>query len=447
MNSNKPISQAEYHQRRLALVEQLPENSLVVIPAAETCYRNHDADYRFRQNSDFYYLTGFPEPDAWLVLSYRALEAGKAPCLQSTLFSLPKDRAQEIWTGYRIGQAQAQTAYGIDQAFTLDQLDSLLPKLLDGTQHLYYPMLGDNALSQRINAWCQQVRQKARQGAVAPEQQHNVLPILHEMRLFKSPAEQAIMRQAAQISAQAHCHAMRVCQPEMMEYQLEAEFLYQFMQAGSRSVAYNTIVGGGVNACVLHYVENDQPLKAGDLVLIDAGCELHNYAADITRTFPVNGRFSPEQAQLYQVVLDAQLAAIDQVKPGLDCHAPHRAAIQVLTQGLIDLGLLQGDREALIATEAYRRFYMHGTSHWLGLDVHDAGRYKIEGQSRALVEGMVLTIEPGLYIAPDDDSVEARWRGIGIRIEDDVIVTATGAEVITAGVPKTIADIEALMAR
>lgn len=441
MKSNKPVSQDEYDQRRKALMAQLPTHSVVVIPAAEIRYRNNDADHAFRQDSDFFYLTGFNEPDAWLVLTPGHADG------DCHLFVLPKDKMQEIWTGYRTGTEKAMSHYQMNQAYELSKLDERLPALLDGREHLYYPMGRSEALDQKIACLCQQVRKKARTGAIAPESQHNLLPLLHEMRLKKSDHELAIMRQAAEISSKAHCQTMTVCQPEMMEYQLEAEFIYYFMRSGSRSVAYNTIVGGGANACVLHYVENDQLLKDGDLVLIDAGCELHNYAADITRTFPINGRFSEDQATLYQLVLDAQLAAIEQVKPGLDCHAPHRAAVRVLTRGLMDLGLLSGSSlDELIDNESYRQFYMHGTGHWLGLDVHDAGRYKINGQSRPLEVGMVLTVEPGLYIAPDDDSVDERWRGIGIRIEDNVIVTGEGHEVITQDVPKTIAEIEQLMA-
>ncbi len=441
MKSNKPVTQAEYDQRRKTLIDQLPDNSAVILPAAEISYRNNDADYAFRQNSDFFYLTGFPEPDAWLVLTPGHKDG------DSHLFLLPKDRTQEIWTGLRVGCEQAVSHYQMAQAYNLDELDQRVFELLDGRNHLFYPMRGDERLDQKVNGWCQQLRQKARAGAVAPEQLHNILPLVHEMRLKKSPQELAIMRQAGEISCQAHTKAMEVCQPGMMEYQLEAEFIYHFMRSGSRAAAYNTIVGGGANACVLHYVENTEALQDGDLVLIDAGCELHSYAADITRTFPVNGRFSEAQGALYQLVLDAQLAAIEQIKPGLDCHAPHRAAVKVLTQGLLDLGLLSGSVDELIEGEKYRQFYMHGTGHWLGLDVHDAGRYKIDGESRPLEAGMVMTVEPGLYIAPDDDSVDERWRGIGIRIEDNVVVTETGYEVITQAVPKTIDEIEGLMAR
>lgn len=440
INRNVAVPRSEYDLRRQRLLEQLPEGSVVILPAATVRYRNNDADYAFRQDSDFYYLTGFAEEEAWLVLT-PGHQAGS-----SHLFCLPKDRAQEVWAGFRIGQEAAQNDYGMSAAYTLDQLNTKLPELLDGAKHLYYPMAGDDSLSRKVQDWCQQLRQKARAGTVAPEQQYNLLPLIHELRLIKSEAEQAIMRRAAEISAEAHCRAMQVCQPGLMEYQLEAEYLYHFMQCGSRAPAYNTIVGGGANACVLHYVSNNQPLNEGDLVLVDAGCELQHYAADITRTFPVAGRFSAEQSALYQVVLEAQYAAIDQVQVGLDCHAPHRAALNVLCQGLLDLGLLTGTLDEVIESERYRRFYMHGTSHWLGIDVHDAGRYKIGGQSRPLQAGMVLTVEPGLYIAPDDDSVDARWRGIGIRIEDNVIVTEQGPDVITAGVPKNIAEIEALMA-
>jgi len=434
------ISADEYAQRRQRLIDQLPQGSVAIMPGAEIRYRNNDADYAFRQNSDFYYLTGFAEEDAWLVLTPGHKEG------DSHLFSLPKDRAQEVWTGFRIGQEAAQNDYGMSAAYTLDQLDTKLPELLDGAQHLFYPMQGDDALSRRINDWCQQLRQKARAVKVAPEQQHNLLPLIHEMRLIKSEAELNIMRAAAEISAATHSKAMQVCTPGMMEYQLEAEYLYHFMRAGSRAPAYNTIVGGGANACILHYVENSQPLNDGDLVLVDADCELQHYAADITRTFPVSGKFSPEQSALYQVVLEAQYAAIDQVQVGLDCHAPHRAALNVLCQGLLDLGLLTGTLDDVIESESYRRFFMHGTSHWLGIDVHDAGRYKIDGQSRPLQAGMVLTVEPGLYVAHDDETVDAHWRGIGIRIEDNVIVTESGPEVMTSGVPKNIAEIEALMA-
>lgn len=435
------ISLKEFQQRRAALMQQLPPNSLVLVPAAHEQTRSRDTEYPFRQNSDFYYLTGFPEPEALLVLA-PGREAGEA-----LMFCRPRDRTMEIWNGYRAGPEGAVKDYQMAQAFELAALDEQLPLLMDGVDQIYYPVGHDAAFDQRVLGWLQSVRAKARAGAQAPEGLRALEPLLHEMRLRKSKAEIRLMQEAADISARAHTRAMQRCQPGMGEFQLEAELLHEFAIAGARYPAYSSIVGGGANGCVLHYVENSDPLRDGDLVLIDAGAEFEGYAADITRTFPVNGRFSEPQRALYELVLKAQAAAIRAVKPGNHWNQPHEAAVKVLTTGLCRLGLLQGKVDELIEQGAYQQFYMHRTGHWLGMDVHDVGAYKVEGSWRALEPGMVLTIEPGLYVAPDDESVDPGWRGIGIRIEDDVLVTAKGRKVLTGGVPKSVVDIEALMGR
>lgn len=435
------IPLSEFGERRQRLSAQLPAGSVVLLPAATTVYRNRDAEYPFRQHSDFLYLTGYPEPDAWLVL-HKAAD-GKAT--ESLLFVLPRDREKEVWTGYRIGPEGAVERYGMDRSLALDAMDDELPAILARSERIYYPF-ADQAAQARIHSWCVKAAATSREHARSPQTLCNLEPLVHEMRLIKSAAEQQLMREAGSISADGHVRAMRRSAPGVMEYQLEAEILNQFAQRGCRSPAYATIVGSGANGCILHYTENSTPLRDGDLVLIDAGCERDGYAGDITRTFPVNGRFSAEQRDLYQLVLDAQYAAIAAVKPGSHFNYPHECAVEVLTAGLVRLGLLAGEVEDLIKDEAYRPFYMHRTSHWLGLDVHDVGDYKRDGEWRMLEVGMVLTIEPGLYVAPDNETVEERWRGIGIRIEDDVLVTKLGAEVLTAAVPKTIAEIEQLMA-
>ncbi|MBA4501616.1 Xaa-Pro aminopeptidase [Marinobacterium marinum] len=435
------ITQDEYARRRAALLQQLPANSVALVAAAHLVSRNRDAEYAFRQDSDFYYLTGFNEPDALLLLI-----PGRAQG-EFVLFCPPRDRQMEIWTGYRAGPEGAIRDFGADQAFTLDELEQRMPELLEGAQRLYYALGNDERLDTRVRGWLNQVRARARQGAHAPDELVLLDNLLHEQRLFKSEAELAVMRAAATISAEAHCRAMRLSRPGRYEYHLEAEITGYCMQQGARFQAYTPIVGGGANGCILHYIENDAELKDGDLVLIDAGCELDNYASDITRTFPVNGRFSPQQKALYQLVLDVQLACIDAMQPGVPWNRIHDLSVERLTEGLIGLGLLQGERDALIEDGAYRRFYMHRIGHWLGMDVHDVGQYKVAGEWRPLEPGMVMTIEPGVYVAPDDMDVAPEWRGIGIRIEDDVLVTEQGPEVLTHGVPKTIHAIEALMAQ
>lgn len=434
------IAQDEYARRRAALLQQLPQNSVALVSASHLKTRNRDAEYAFRQDSDFYYLTGFNEPDALLLLIPGRAEG------EFVLFCPPRDPQMEIWTGYRAGPEGCVRDFGADQAFALEELEQQMPRLLDGVHRLYYALGSDEALDTRVRGWLNQVRAQSRQGAQAPEELVLLDNLLHEQRLFKSAAELDVMRRAADISAEAHCRAMRLSRPGLYEYQLEAEITGYCMQQGARFQAYSPIVGGGANGCILHYIDNSAELKDGDLVLIDAGCELDNYASDITRTFPVNGRFSPQQRALYQLVLDTQLACIEAMQPGVLWNRIHDLSVELLTEGLIELGLLQGERDALIEAGAYRRFYMHRIGHWLGMDVHDVGQYKLDGEWRPLQPGMVMTIEPGLYVAPDDDSVAPEWRGIGIRIEDDVLVTEQGPDVLTAAVPKTIADIEALMA-
>ncbi len=430
-------NQAHFANRRARFIEQMGSNAIAIIATREEMYRNRDADYKFRADSSFYYLTGFAEPQAVAVLCSDSQQP-------YTLFCRERNRDMEIWNGLRAGVEGAVADYAADQAFTIEQLDEQIIQLLSGKQRLYVRLGHSEAFDLRVTGWLKKIAANQRQGGQPPVEIIQLDSVLDEMRLFKDDFEINLMRQAAQISAQAHVRAMQQVKPGMMEYQLEAELLYIFAQNGCQT-AYNSIVGGGANGCILHYVENNQPLKDGDLVLIDAGAELDHYAADITRTFPVNGKFSPEQKALYELVLNAQLAAIEATKSGNHYRVPHEIAVQILTTGLVELGLLQGDVEELIASEAYRQFYMHGTGHWLGMDVHDVGSYKANDEWRPYEAGMVVTVEPGLYIAPDDETVEARWRGIGIRIEDDVLITTTGNEVLTKDVPKTVQDIEQLM--
>ena len=431
--------QQPFASRRARLIQHMGDDAIAIIGTRAEMYRNRDADYRFRADSSFYYLTGFAEPEAVAVLD-------SASAQPYTLFCRERNREMEIWNGIRAGVEGAVSQYGADQALTIEQLDEQIIALLSGKKRLYVRLGQDAAFDLRVTGWLKKIAANQRQGGQAPVEIIQLDCLLDEMRLFKDDYEIDLMRRAAQISAQAHVRAMQTVKPDMMEYALEAEVLY-VMQKNGCQTAYNSIVGGGANGCILHYVENNQLLKDGDLVLIDAGAELDHYAADITRTFPVNGKFSPEQKALYELVLKAQLAAIEATKPGNHYRLPHETAVKILTTGLVELGLLQGDVEELLASEADRQFYMHGTGHWLGMDVHDVGSYKLNNEWRPYESGMVVTVEPGLYIAPDDETVEARWRGIGIRIEDDVLVTENGNEVLTKDVPKTVEEIESLMQR
>jgi Xaa-Pro aminopeptidase len=432
------ITQEEYLARRKKLATQLSEGSVAIIAAASELHRNGDAYYRFRQDSDFYYLTGFDEPDALLLIS-----AGSS--CQCILFNRLKNPAEEQWTGKRLGQEGAVTQLQMDRAFPICSIAEELPVLLTGKTAVYYSFGKNSLLEKKIAEAISEVKAQVRKGAKAPERLCDLEPILSELRLFKSPGELVLMRQAAQISVAAHKRAMRACATAHYEYELEAELIYEFSRQGCRSVAYDPIVGGGENACTLHYTANNQRLKKGDLVLIDAGGEYENYAADITRTFPVSGIFSPEQRSIYELVLKAQKAGISLIKPDLVWNSIQQIMVRILTEGLCTLGLLDGDLDELINKESYKPFYMHNSGHWLGLDVHDAGHYKINNEWRPLEEGMVLTVEPGIYISKDIPGVDKRWHDIGIRIEDDVLVTATGHEVLSADLPVDVTEIEALM--
>ncbi|WP_295443276.1 aminopeptidase P N-terminal domain-containing protein [uncultured Thiodictyon sp.] len=432
------MSVTDLRRRRRALLKAIGPDGIAILPGAREVIRNRDVHYPFRQASDFTYLTGFPEPDAVAVFAPGRKEG------EFVLFCRPRDPEREQWDGYRAGVEGAVATYQADQAHPLSELDSRMPGLLDGRTPVLFPIGADPAFDARVFGWVKQVRANVRTGAVAPETFVTLEAVLHEQRLKKSAAEVKLMRQAARLSAAGHCRLMQRCRPGLGEADLETEFIHHCAARGARVQAYPPIVAGGAHACVLHYVENDAPLKDGDLVLVDAGCEWHGYASDITRTFPVNGRFSAPQRELYQLVLAAQRAAIAKARPGNRWNEPHEAALKVLTKGLIRLGILEGKSAQLIKDEAYKAYYMHRTGHWLGMDVHDVGHYKRHGEWRLLTPGMVLTVEPGLYM-PATDAVPEAYRLIGIRIEDDVLITAGGNEVLSAAVPTDPDAIEALM--
>ncbi len=434
------IPSSEYARRRQALMAQMAPGSIALLPAAAQQLRNRDVEHVYRQDSDFQYLSGFPEPEAVL-----ALIPGRAEG-EYVLFCRERNPERELWDGLRAGQAGALRDYGADQAFAIDEIDEILPGLIEGRSRVYYALGASAEFDRQLVGWLSSIRSRARQGATPPGEFAALDQLLHEMRLIKSEAEIAVMQAAAEISARAHVRAMQASRAGLYEYHLEAELDYEFRKGGAKMPAYGSIVAAGRNACILHYRENDAELRDGDLVLIDAGCEIDCYASDITRTFPVNGRFSVEQLAIYELVLAAQAAACAEIAPGKHWNQAHEASVRTITAGLVELGLLAGEVEALIAAEAYKPFYMHRAGHWLGMDVHDVGNYKVGGTWRALQPGMVLTVEPGIYIAHDNAAVEPRWRGIGVRIEDDVVVTAEGCRVLTGGVPKTVAEIEALMA-
>ena len=428
----------EFAKRRRRLVQEMGEG-VAIIPTNPVYRRNRDTEYRFRPDSDFFYLTGFPEPEAVAVVVPHRKRG------EFILFCRARDPDQEMWIGRRAGPQGAVEQYAADEAYPIEELDNLIPDLLGNQEKIYYSMGNMPELDNRVIGWLNQVKAKTRAGVHVPAEIISTDLIVHEMRLFKSREELRVMRRAARISVAAHCRAMRTCEPGMMEYQVESELLHEFMQGGSQAPAYGSIVGGGGNSCVLHYTDNDQELKDGDLLLIDAAAEFDCYASDITRTFPVGGTYSPAQRAVYDVVLAAQLAAIDQVKPGNHWNDPHEAAVRIITEGLADLGILKGAVDELIEQEEYRRFFMHRTGHWLGMDVHDVGDYKVDDAWRLLEPGMVLTVEPGIYIPAKSRAVRKKWWNIGIRVEDDVLVTKDGCEVLTKGVPKTADDIEALM--
>jgi Xaa-Pro aminopeptidase len=433
--------------RRARLASQMRPGAVAVLQTAPEVLRNADSEYPYRHDSYFFYLTGFTEPESVAVI---VAAKGDAPA-RSILFCREKNIEHEIWTGLRYGPAAAREQFGFDEAYAIDELDAQMARLLANCGDLYYP-LARGSLDERVARWLKAVRAQSRSGITAPASTHDVLGMLDEMRLIKDDTELAVMQRAADISGGAHARAMRFARPGMWEYEIEAELLHEFRRHGAQYPAYTPIVAAGANSCILHYNTNNAQTKDGDLVLIDAGCELDSYASDITRTWPVNGRFSGPQKALYELVLASQQAAFEAVAPGRQYSDFHNAALRVLTQGMLDLGLIDKDKHATvedaISERAYLQFYMHGTGHWLGLDVHDVGQYRdttVEAKpSRALQPGMVLTVEPGIYVRPAESVPEQYWN-IGIRIEDDVVVTADGCRVLTGSAPRQVDEIEALM--
>ena len=439
-----------YQNRRVALAKHIRTNTgggIAIIATAPEVSRNRDSEFPYRHDSDFFYLTGFEEPGATLVITV------SQTAYETHLFCRPKDPEREIWDGIRLGPQAAPSTLGVDFAYSNTELDTKLAELFANQNAVYTRLAESGESDRRLRHWMKQARQQVRAGINPPSEFHDIEAIIHEMRLFKDPFEIETMRRAATISARAHVRAMQICKPGMREYQLEAELLHEFRNSGAQSVAYNSIVAGGANSCILHYRAGSTELRSGDLCLIDAGCEFDSYASDITRTFPVNGKFSGPQRALYDITLAAQEAAIAVTKAGNTFIQPHDAALKVLTQGLLDEKLLKlselGSLDNAIETAAYRRFYMHRTSHWLGMDVHDVGSYRelsslTQKPWRTLQTGMVITIEPGLYVRPAED-VDERFWNIGIRIEDDAVINDAGCELISRGVPVKADEIEALM--
>jgi len=427
----------EFARRRKTLMRMVGQEGIAILPAAPVRKRSRDVEYRFRQDSDFYYLTGFPEPEAVAVL-VPGRDKG-----EYVIFCRERNPDKERWDGKRAGPEGAVELYGADDAFPIDDIDDILPGIMESCSRVYYTMGVYAEFDVRIADWVNSLRSKLSRGVHTPQEFVALDHLLHDMRLYKSRAEIAAMRRSAKVAAAAHKRAMRTVRPGMYEYQVEAEFINEFRR-NDAGHAYSPIVGAGANACTLHYVENRDELRDGDLLLIDAGCELDYYASDITRTFPVNGRFSPEQRAVYEIVLEAQLAAIDKTRRDNHWNEPHDAAVKVITKGLRKLGLLDGTLPRLIKDEAYREFFMHRTGHWLGMDVHDVGDYKVGDEWRLLEPGMVTTVEPGIYI-PHSRKIPARWRNIGIRIEDDIAVTNKGPDVLSKDAPKDPDEIEALM--
>lgn len=435
-----------YSQHRANLLEKLAETqTAAIIPTAKHQTRNHDCEYRFRPTSDFWYLTGFAEPESVLVLVPRGVAGDEegSEDLRSILFLRDRDPKMETWTGRRLGVERAPEALEVDEARDIEDLWEVLPSLLKGYERIMYRTGQEEDFDRQVFDVIKRLRGMARGGVLPPVELVDTAAVLHEMRLFKSDAELDMMRRSAEITTEAHRASMATCEPGMNEYELDALIDYTFRRRGATGAAYTSIVAGGNNACVLHYIENNQPMKDGDLLLIDAGAEIDYYATDVTRTFPINGQFSPAQREIYELVLESELAGIAAAKPGAVHKDIHEAALKVLIRGLLKLGLLEGTEESVKEDESYRRFFMHGTSHWLGLDVHDCGAYTIGKKSRTLEPGMVFTVEPGIYIEEDDETVDERWRGIGVRIEDDVLITAEGNEVLTAAIPKTVDEVEA----
>ncbi len=434
------ISQKQYASRRRDLMAMMQGNSIAVIAAAPEKIRSKDTHYPYKQSTNLSYLSGFPEPQSVMLLIPGRSQG------EMVFFCRDKDPLRETWDGYRQGPAGAVQNFGADDAFPIDDIDDILPGMLEGRDRVYYGIGKDAEFDKQLMEWVNGVRDKRGSDAMPPGEFVDLDHLVNEMRLIKSAAEIKLMRKAGEISARAHRRAMQMSRPGLFEYQLQAEIEHEFMLSGATGPAYTSIVGGGKNGCILHYIENRDKLRSGDLVLIDAGCEYQDYAADISRTFPVNGKFSSEQAAIYDIVLASQVAAIELIAPGLEYNLANDATVRVITQGLVDLKILQGDVEDLIARGAHRDVYMHNAGHWLGMDVHDVGDYKIDNHWRIYEPGMALTVEPGIYISPDNTNVDEKWRGIAVRIEDDMLVTKTGCESLTSDVPSARDEIEQLMA-
>ena len=428
--------QFNFLERRSELSKKVLDDSAIIVASSPVKSRISDTDYLYRQDSNFYYLSGYEEPESILLIRPYAKKDN------FIIFCRDRDPLKEQWDGFRSGQTGAVQDFGADKSLSISSVDSLMPELLGGAKNIYYSMSSPCGLDKRINIWVDQIRLNTRAGAEPPQNLLSLDSIIHEMRLLKSDEEIEVMKQAAEITTEAHVRAMKAVKPGMFEYQLEAEYLYAFNKNGARAPAYNSIVGGGNNACILHYVENNSELKDGDVVLVDAGCEYKYYASDVTRTFPVNGSFTEEQKQIYSVVLEAHKQSMDQLKPGNKWNLVHEKSVEVIVEGLIDLGIIKGSKQKAIDTGEYSKYYMHRIGHWLGMDVHDVGSYKQDGDWRDLEPGMVMTIEPGIYILDSLEGVEDKWKGIGVRIEDDVLVTKEGFEVLTPDIPRSIEEVE-----
>jgi Xaa-Pro aminopeptidase len=432
------MNRKEFAKRRRQLMRMVGKGAIAILPASQIKMRNRDVEYNYRQDSDFYYLTGFPEPEAVAVL------APGRPGGEYILFCREKDPQREIWDGRRVGPNGAVDEFDADDAFPISDIDEILPGIIENCERVYYSIGIHPEFDQRLIGWVSDLRGRGGRSHHTPDEFITLDHLLHDQRLYKSRAEISTMRRAAKLAVRAHKRAMGVCRPGMHEFELEAEFQHEFRR-NSTQMAYQPIVGSGPNACVLHYVDNDRQMMDGDLVLVDIGCEHDYYASDVTRTFPVNGRFSDAQRTIYDIVLEAHQAALDNIAPGRHWNEPHDAAVKVITKGLRRIGLLKGQLTTLIRKQAYQPYFMHRTGHWLGLDVHDVGDYKVSDQWRLLEPGMVMTVEPGIYIADRARGVAKRWWGIGVRIEDDILVTRDGNEVLTGDLPRQPDDVEALV--
>ena len=425
-----------FSERRDLLADKVLEDSAIIVSAASVKSRISDTEYSYRQDSNFYYLSGYEEPESLILIRPNQDKE------RFVIFCRDRDPLREQWDGFRTGQEGVIQDYGADAAYSINSIDEIMPKLLEGTKNIYFSMSAPCGVDAKISSWVEDIRKNTRSGAEPPQNLLSLDSILHEMRLIKESNEMDLMKQAANITTEAHIRAMQSVRPGMYEYQLEAEYLYAFNKNGARSPAYNSIVGGGNNSCILHYVENNAELKDGDLVLVDAGCEYQYYASDVTRTFPVNGKFSPEQREIYSIVLEAHKQSMEQAKPGNKWNLMHEKSVEVIVEGLLSIGLLQGSRDEIIDKGEYSKFYMHRIGHWLGMDVHDVGSYKQDGDWRPLEEGMVMTVEPGIYILDSMEGVDDKWKGIGVRIEDDIAITESGFEILTPDVPRTIEEVE-----